>query len=266
VRAGLLLLLSGCQVVFPLAASAPPPDASGCVAAEIVHDEDQDGLDDACDLCPAVRSADNDDSDGDGVGDACDPNPDNPCEARVKFEGFATMPQDLLTSSANWTVAGDDLIQSSPLAFELAHWPTTAAFDDLTFRAAVAITDLDALSFDNRFEIGSGGTTTTAEPSAGRACQLHRSMDVNDLRLVDEAPDTLITSGNFAGMINDEHTFELINGADGFLSCKVMGVRSSGVATTSGTNPASMGELFIWTDDLAVRVHWIEALQNLCPR
>ncbi len=47
-------------------------DASACIA--IGHDEDSDGVDDACDVCPATADAQSD-RDGDGVGDACDPLP-----------------------------------------------------------------------------------------------------------------------------------------------------------------------------------------------
>src|SRR5438552_14556742 len=41
-----------------------PPTCGG-------HDEDDDGIGDACDDCPSVADATQDDSDGDGVGDAC---------------------------------------------------------------------------------------------------------------------------------------------------------------------------------------------------
>jgi hypothetical protein len=52
------------------------------------HDEDADGVDDGCDVCPHVPDPAQLDSDGDGVGDACDPEPTNP---RQHFVLFATM-------------------------------------------------------------------------------------------------------------------------------------------------------------------------------
>lgn len=44
-------------------------DVTRCVG--VSHDEDGDGVDDACDVCPQL-GGDQLDSDGDGVGDACD--------------------------------------------------------------------------------------------------------------------------------------------------------------------------------------------------
>lgn len=52
-------------------ADAPPPDALPCVP--VGHDDDGDGLDDACDLCPQLADASEQmDVDGDHIGNACD--------------------------------------------------------------------------------------------------------------------------------------------------------------------------------------------------
>ncbi len=51
-------------------------DAAIAACANAVgHDEDGDGVDDACDGCPHVFDPDQLDSDGDGVDDVCDPRP-----------------------------------------------------------------------------------------------------------------------------------------------------------------------------------------------
>jgi hypothetical protein len=81
-----ILVLAACgRVGF-----APRPDGLGATpcATPANHDEDGDGVDDACDVCPHVPDPLQLDSDGDGVGDACDPEPNNP---RQHFVLFATI-------------------------------------------------------------------------------------------------------------------------------------------------------------------------------
>jgi hypothetical protein len=73
------------------------------------HDEDGDGIDDACDVCPHLPDPAQIDTDGDGVGDACDPEPTIP---RQQFLLFATMQPDdqpLMTKvgSGTWTQQAD---------------------------------------------------------------------------------------------------------------------------------------------------------------
>ena len=55
------------------------------------HDEDGDGIDDACDDCPHVADPAQVDSDGDGVGDVCDPEPALPRQQIVEFDAFTTL-------------------------------------------------------------------------------------------------------------------------------------------------------------------------------
>src|SRR5690348_5557014 len=50
------------------------------------HDEDGDGIDDACDDCPHIADPSQIDSDGDGVGDVCDPDPASPRESITLFD------------------------------------------------------------------------------------------------------------------------------------------------------------------------------------
>jgi hypothetical protein len=79
VRAGWLLALAcGCgRISF----------ASICVNATN-HDEDGDGIDDACDGCPHIPDPEQIDSDGDGVDDVCDPHPTMPIDHIVFFDPF----------------------------------------------------------------------------------------------------------------------------------------------------------------------------------
>ena len=77
-----LVVWSGCgRVAF---------DDTFCESA-VGHDEDRDGIDDACDGCPHVADPTQRDDDGDTVGNACDPNPTIPRERIAFFDPFTTM-------------------------------------------------------------------------------------------------------------------------------------------------------------------------------
>lgn len=93
-RCAWLVMLAGCgRLEFGAVPSSDAaleadarPDARPCVAAG--HDEDRDGTDDACDVCPHLPDPAQADRDGDQVGDACDPRPDTPTERIVFFDPF----------------------------------------------------------------------------------------------------------------------------------------------------------------------------------
>lgn len=63
----------------------PAPDLAAC-ASRTNHDEDRDGIDDGCDLCPHVADAAQANADGDGVGDRCDV--DTSAESILFFDPF----------------------------------------------------------------------------------------------------------------------------------------------------------------------------------
>jgi len=79
---------AGCgRVRFDVRADAT--GVAACAPALVTgHDEDGDGVDDGCDVCPHIADPDQADRDGDGVGDACDPNPDQPIDRIVFFDPF----------------------------------------------------------------------------------------------------------------------------------------------------------------------------------
>ena len=67
-------------------------DAHGDTCVPVGHDDDGDGTDDACDLCPQ-RPNSGLDSDGDGVGDDCDVSP--LAQTRVLFDPSSRFLEEL---------------------------------------------------------------------------------------------------------------------------------------------------------------------------
>jgi hypothetical protein len=85
-----------------------PGDASAIDArpcSPVGHDEDGDGIDDACDACPQLVD-DQTDTDGDGVGDACDPFATR--QVRSLFDPF-TGPRPEWRYDGRETFTGDEL-------------------------------------------------------------------------------------------------------------------------------------------------------------
>src|SRR2546430_4558295 len=100
-----------------------------CVA--VGHDEDGDGIDDACDGCPHLADPDQLDGDGDGVGDACDPQPTVAREQVMDFDPFTVLRLDW-TLTAGVTLGGDALHLAgavSTVAADLPAQPTTDRFE-----------------------------------------------------------------------------------------------------------------------------------------
>lgn len=100
----LALLFAACgRIGFGETATAS--DALACIEAG--HDEDLDGVDDACDVCPGL-AGNQDDRDGDRVGDACDPHPDDPIDTIAFFDPFTSQrPEWNFPSVQQPTYTGD---------------------------------------------------------------------------------------------------------------------------------------------------------------
>jgi hypothetical protein len=80
------ILATGCDYALRLDEVPAPDGDAQAPCVEIGHDEDSDGLDDACDPCP-FDANNAGDADSDGIADTCDPDPTTPNKVLL-FEGF----------------------------------------------------------------------------------------------------------------------------------------------------------------------------------
>lgn len=110
-------------------------DTSAACAAPSGHDEDADGVDDACDVCPHL-SDDQADGDGDRVGDACDPEPAAARQRIVMFDPFLSL--------AGWSKSSDESVDNDS-ALLRASSGTKALFKPYTPQ-----TDLFEIGADTR--------------------------------------------------------------------------------------------------------------------
>jgi hypothetical protein len=118
-------------------------DASSCAVG---HDEDADGVADICDGCPHVADSFQTDGDGDGVGDACDPEPGNPRQTLVVFDGFETADPARWASHDPESVDSDDLVIDATVQSSKVGMPYTPSHDLFEIRATVGpITSTPAL-------------------------------------------------------------------------------------------------------------------------
>lgn len=167
-----LVVLGGCQLVFAAESSCEP----------IGHDEDQDGIDDACDACPHVADPDQlAVNDSDAVGDICDPSPDP--DQIVLFESFAgPSAQGRWRDQTNqWTIPDDDnLTFNSPM-------PDIQAVFSGTNQPAPPFTLEYRITIDDINELGDVSVVVDADAAGeGVLCGIIRFSGAEDRAFVED--------------------------------------------------------------------------------
>ena len=132
------------------------------------EDEDGDAVGNVCDNCPHVGNADqaNDGEaaagvDPDGAGDACDPYPAAPGNDILYFEGFddaGVLGDWSIVGNGQWSVSGGDLVQASPTATTWIYLRTRQ------FTGIVLDADMDVTAFG---AAGGGSGLLTSFSTAG---------------------------------------------------------------------------------------------------
>ncbi len=152
-----LLLVCGCNQVLGIHDTHPPTDADLCTilpSDPLFHDEDSDGIEDACDNCPGIANGDQADNDGDGVGDACDPRVSSGGDSIALFVPFSdpTRLADWNVLAGNWTIHDDALYSDDPSAtldfayYALAQWSPPIAVEIHTTVDRIGTT-LDSMTY-----------------------------------------------------------------------------------------------------------------------
>ena len=224
--------------------SSTPVDAKPCV--DVTHDEDGDGIGDACDICPAAPDpAQRDTTEAatmlafpDGVGDACDPRGSLSGDKLGAFHSFADVAAANAWTGSGWSI-GMDRARASDAARWLAKSRETG--DGLFVQARIpALAWQSAGSFEI-FVDGDGVDT-------GLACVIAKDRD-------GDGNDELDAHERGGGTVTKSIGMPL-TGAITFTAWRVIDVMRRGTLRCRLTFEGGKAELEMpTTDDIAVGIY-----------
>ncbi len=261
-----VVVLAGCgRVRFDDVSGSGAIDASGLgddaadatlfVCNPIGHDEDADGTDDACDVCPHL-SGSQQDGDGDRVGDDCDLEPTLPNQQIVFFDAFSAF-DPAWTTDNGASVGGDELVLDAVDRSRSIHRPYTLGQDwfllGLTTGPSGAGNHLVSLVTSPN----SGGT--------GFYCEMYN--DGTTVTMFTYSPDgaSFLHDGIATWaqpLVNGGGTFEyLLTGPE----ARCRSVWNGDVRSTVGTRPATITpeRLTLYAENIDAQVAWIIQIRTL---
>lgn len=125
----------------------------------MTHDEDRDGVGDACDICPATADPRQLDTTeratmlafADGVGDACDPRPNLTGDKLAALHPFVDASELALWDGAGWTIGNDRAVATTAARFIAKK---SALGDGVFVQARFAVAPLEVILDGNGVDAG----------------------------------------------------------------------------------------------------------------
>lgn len=222
------------------------------------HDEDGDGVHDACDNCPAHANEDQSDErdGGDGVGDACDPNPESTGDRILYFESFDN---DLdawrQIGEGDWDLGNDEVDQDHAFADEALLVLRSVHEDTVTVDVGAALEEEGNSAVGLYF--GPAVAVVDDDDPSGYACVHSVLAGVSKLAIVDlDSPlfAPLVHASAPEPELNDESRYRITMGG-GEIVCEYEG-EGTGVRVSKG-EPGQRGQIGLFTAEAGVEFEYV---------